>query len=542
MTNHSKTLESFLSQAATYLSEQGQFQQECSQIQAILQTLREPFSIAVVGRMKAGKSTLINSLIGRKLAISDVEEATATLNWICHGSGEQTRQFVAHWKDGRTEPFPIERIGEWTGKSPEVLERVRRTSRLMFFSEDEFLREVQVIDTPGTGSAVNEHEIALEFLNPEAIDESISAGNKADAIVYVVPPVGREQDEKTLELFSAGCIANSSPYNSVCVLHKWDALESELSDDPSEAAKLKAEKLFSQINSHVMGVIPVSAPLAFTAKTAPDSFFSDLIEACQMSDKDFHSALKYDERWDRDPKRAQTRKSFDLPWASFRLILILLRKNQISTADEARKLCFLKSGLGNLESFLRERILSKTGIIKQFQCLRRAESVLQPVILKAQAQCEKWKADSNLARQASDCLVGQKPDLAKWLRSEADRYAKLHEMGLAKLLELDREWNVQKDNITALSMDLDLMQNFDLLPAIRASDRNIIEAVCDHLASPERKAQLGGMRLPSLQTVSELLNYYQAQANKAPKKLQRYYEHITKRLEQVWQRLETSIL
>lgn len=542
MTNHSKTLESFLSQAATYLSEQGQFQQECSQIQAILQSLREPFSIAVVGRMKAGKSTLINSLIGRKLAISDVEEATATLNWICHGTGEQTRQFVAQWKDGRSEPFPIESIGKWTGKSPEVLERVRRTSRLMFFSEDEFLKEIQVIDTPGTGSAVEDHDISRPFLNPDAIDESISAGKKADAIVYVVPPVGKEQDEETLKLFRSGCIANSSPYNSVCVLHKWDALESELSDDPSEAAKLKAEKLFSQIGSNVMRVIPVSAPLAFTAKTAPDSFFSDLIESCQMADKDFHSALKYDERWDRDPKRAQTRKSFDLPWASFRLILILLRKNRISTADEARKLCFLKSGLGNLESFLRERILSKTGIIKQFQCLRRAESVLQPVILKAQAQCEKWKADSNLARQASDCLVGQKPDLAKWLRSEADRYAKLHEMGLAKLLELDREWNVQKDNITALSMDLELMQNFAILPAIRPTDRNIIETVCDHLASPERKAQLGGMTLPSLQTVSELLNYYQVQANKAPKKLQRYYEHITDRLQQVWQRLETSIL
>jgi GTPase Era involved in 16S rRNA processing len=541
MTSDSGTLESFLKKASAYLSEQGRFQQEYSQIQAILQTLREPFSIAVVGRMKAGKSTLINSLIGRKLAISDVEEATATLNWICHGSGEQTRQFVAHWKDGRSEPFPIERVADWTGKSPEVLERVRRTSRLMFFSEDEFLKEIQVIDTPGTGSAVNEHEIAREFLNPDVIDGSIKAGGRADAIVYVVPPVGKESDKETLELFTSGCIANSSPYNSVCVLHKWDALESELSDDPSEAAKLKAEKLFSQISDNVMGVIPVSAPLALTAKTAPDSFFYDLIESCQMPDKDFHSALKYDERWDRDPKRAEKRKSFDLPWASFRLILILLRKHQISSADEARKLCFFKSGLGNLENFLRDRIFSKTGIIKQFQCLRRAESVLQPVILKAQAQCEKWKADSTLARQSSDCLLGQRPDLAKWLRVEGDRYAKLHEIGMVKLLELDREWNVQKDNITALSMDLELMQNFDLLPAIRPSDRNIIETICDHLSSPERKAQLGGMSLPSLQTVAELLNYYQMQANKAPKKQQRYYEHITDRLQQVWQRIEASI-
>lgn len=542
MNDYSASLESFLKKAAAFLSDQGQFQQEQAQLQSIPQTLSEPFSIAVVGRMKAGKSTLINSLIGRLLAISDVEEATATLNWICHGSGEQTRQFVAHWKDGRSEPFPIERVVDWTGKSPEVLDRVRRTARLMFFSEDEFLKEIQVIDTPGTGSAVDEHEIAHEFLNPEAIDDSITAGNRADAIVYVVPPVGRESDKETLELFTSGCIASSSPYNSVCVLHKWDSIESEDSDDPSEVAKIKAEKLFSQISSHVMGVIPVSAPLALTAKLAPASFFSELIAFCQMPDKDFHSALKFDERWDRDHERAKTRKSFELPWASFRLILLLLRKHQIRSAVEARKLCLFKSGLGSLENFLRERIFSRSAIIKEFQCLRRTEHILQPVILKAQAQCEKWRGDSNLAGQAADCLEGLRPDLARWLRGESERCSQLHDTGLERLLELDREWNVQKDKIAAFSMDLDLMQNFDLLPAIRASDRKIIEAICDHLATPERKAQLGGMTLPSLQTVSELLNYYQGQANKAPKKQQRYYEHITDRLQQAWQRLEMNTL
>lgn len=542
MNDHSASLGAFLKEASAFLSDQGQFQQEHAQLQSILQTLSEPFSIAVVGRMKAGKSTLINSLIGRLLAISDVEEATATLNWICHGSGEQTRQFVVHWKDGRSEPFPIERVVDWTGKSPDVLDRVSRTARLMFFSEDEFLKQIQVIDTPGNGSAVGEHEIAQEFLSPDAIDGSIKAGSRADAIVYVVPPVGRENDKETLALFNSGCIANASPYNSVCVLHKWDALETEASEDPADAARIKAEKLFSQINGSVMGVIPVSAPLGLAAKLAPDAFFDELIKSYQIPERDFNSAIKFDERWDRDPNRALARKAFPLPWASFRFILILLRKHQIESADAARKLCLLKSGLGNLENFLRDRIFAKTSIIKEFQCLRKTESILRPVILKTQAQCEKWKSDSARARQAADCLEDLRPDLAKWLRGQSEHYSQLHHISLAKLLKLDRDWNVQQDRLAALSMDLDLMQSYDLLPGIRTSDRKIIEAICDHMATPDRKAQLGGSTLPSLEKLSELLAYYQTQANKAPKKLQRYYEHITDRLQQVWQRLEMNTL
>jgi hypothetical protein len=231
----------------------------------------------------------------------------------------------------------------------------------MFFSEDEFLKQIQIIDTPGTGSAVDEHEVAREFLNPDVIDGSIKAGGRADAIVYVVPPVGRESDKETLELFTSGCIANSSPYNSVCVLHKWDSLEVDDCDNPFEAAKAKAEKLLSHIGGNVMGVIPVSAPLALAAKLAPDSFFSELCVSCQMADKEFSSAVRYDERWDREPQRAQVRKSFELPWASFKLILNILRKNQIQSSEEARKICLAKSGLGQLENFLRERIFSASG-------------------------------------------------------------------------------------------------------------------------------------------------------------------------------------
>jgi hypothetical protein len=234
------------------------------------------------------------------------------------------------------------------------------------------------------------------------------------------------------------------------------------------------------------------------------------------------------------------RKSFELPWASFKLILNILRKNQIQSSEEARKICLAKSGLGQLENFLRERIFSKTAIIKHFQCLKRTQSILQPLILKIQADLAKQQQDARRALQAADCLEEKRMDLAKWLRDESKRLSVLHEARHVSLLAISREWNVQQDEIEALSMDLDLTQNFDTIPGIRQADRGAILAICDHLASSDRKAQLGKSTLPSLEAVSALLNYYQGQANKSSRKLQRYYEHIVVRLQQVWHQLEKS--
>ena len=156
---------------------------EENELRAVADSLQSPFNIAVFGRMKTGKSSLINALIGKQLAITGVEEATATINRISYANGEQLNQFTVHWQDCPPENYPIDKLqSDWNGKSQEVLERVSRAAWLELYSDAPALRNIQITDTPGTGSNAAEHErIANQFIN----------GQEADALLYVFAPVGR---------------------------------------------------------------------------------------------------------------------------------------------------------------------------------------------------------------------------------------------------------------------------------------------------------------------------------------------------------------
>ena len=52
-----------------------------------------PFTVAVVGQMRVGKSSLLNTLVGADLAVTGVNETTATINWFKYAEGEFCDRF-----------------------------------------------------------------------------------------------------------------------------------------------------------------------------------------------------------------------------------------------------------------------------------------------------------------------------------------------------------------------------------------------------------------------------------------------------------------
>ncbi|MFN8515312.1 MAG: dynamin family protein [Chloroflexia bacterium] len=60
--------------------------------------LQQPMRVAIVGLIKAGKSTLMNALLGEAVVATGAVEATFNVNWLCWG--EQTG-LVVHYKDNR---------------------------------------------------------------------------------------------------------------------------------------------------------------------------------------------------------------------------------------------------------------------------------------------------------------------------------------------------------------------------------------------------------------------------------------------------------
>jgi hypothetical protein len=538
------SLSDFLSRAATVFDTHPSLRKNAALLCQIADSCNQPFNLAVVGRMKTGKSTLINSLAGSSLAVTDVEEATATVNWFCFGEGAQLRFFTVYWRDGRVEALPIERIKtDWTGKSEDVMARVRNVARLQLFSDTPKLRQVQIIDTPGTGSAVDAHESAAQdFLSPVIHEQSAVEGGKADAIVYVVGPVGREGDLDNLELFHSARIRSSDPYNSVCVMHKWDSLDVE---DPVQEALKKAGRLESQLAGTVAAVIPVSGPIALAARAASDEFFGRLLDlTTTVADESFRRWLKMERRWNEDSLRLQVRECFpNLPWASFVLIARELRAKSVPQGDVsgARVRCLEYSRITHLEDFIQDRFFARAGIIKQNGILEKANQICGPSIRGMEAEAVRLEKDAEQASNAASVLDSLEPDLFVWLTFKRDQWLKEARKIRGAVLDLDREWQDHGNELEGLRQDLQVSEEMqkhpDLFPA---EDRKIIQAVCDHLASTRGKRHAGRESHMLCFDLGTLIDVYRAKSNRVSRRFQAIFEHIVRRLEEAYRTQESN--
>lgn len=338
------------------------FMKKAADMQAHVSDSVEPFNVAVFGRMKAGKSSLINALVGRRLAITGVNESTATINRLTYASGaEQLGTFRAHWRDAGPETFPLERLPiDWNGKDESVLERIRQVKYLELFADVVWLRDVQVTDTPGTDSTVSGHEdVAQQFIN----------GKESDALIYVFTPVARGTDEDDLQRFRSNCLPGSDPYNSVAVMHKWDETYWQNGGNFADIQG-KADRLYHQMKSLVAAVIPVSGPLALIAQMASPDFWQDVLVllASFSQEAKLRSALAMDRLWITKPAQAslyrRAKEEYDMPWASFRVMLREIYHAGCSDVEAAVRVVRKLSGIDALRTLLDKQFFKKSAVIR----------------------------------------------------------------------------------------------------------------------------------------------------------------------------------
>ncbi|MCL4368221.1 MAG: dynamin family protein [Actinobacteria bacterium] len=119
-------------------------------------------NVAVVGRFKAGKSSLLNFIAGRAVLPVDVLPATAVITTLNYGPVERAR---LRFLDGRSEEIPLERLAEF------VTERGNPGNARQLAVADVELpslaayQGIRFVDTPGLGSAhVHNTRTAREWL------------------------------------------------------------------------------------------------------------------------------------------------------------------------------------------------------------------------------------------------------------------------------------------------------------------------------------------------------------------------------------------
>ena len=138
-----------------------------------LRRLDEPLRVAIAGKVKAGKSTLLNALVGEQVAPTDAGECTRIVTWYRDGA---TPRITLHPHAGAPRSLPVRRHdGALTidlGGTPR-----EECERLVVDWPAQSLRTTTLIDTPGlasTSTAVSQRTVA--FLEPD--DERADRGRR----------------------------------------------------------------------------------------------------------------------------------------------------------------------------------------------------------------------------------------------------------------------------------------------------------------------------------------------------------------------------
>ncbi|MCX7982943.1 MAG: dynamin family protein [Syntrophales bacterium] len=120
--------------------------------------------VAILGQFKAGKSSFINSLIGRRLLPVGVIPVTTVITRLKYGPEE--RAIVTHF-DGTEEEIPLERLDEFTSeaKNPANQKDVAVVDIELPSLED--YEGLRIVDTPGLGSVFKYHMETSEQWLPE---------------------------------------------------------------------------------------------------------------------------------------------------------------------------------------------------------------------------------------------------------------------------------------------------------------------------------------------------------------------------------------
>lgn len=252
------------------------------QLEECAARLDEPLRVALAGSLKAGKSTLLNSIVGQDIAPTDATECTRVVTWYRNGA---TPQVTATAEGGESFNVPVTRrdgrltfdLGERTADSVDRIDVDWPSSALV---------RTTIIDTPGTSSLSTEVSARTwDMLVPEG------GAPGADAVVYLLRALNAS-DMQFLGRIADHVGGESGPLGVIGVLSRADEVGAGRMDaltSAKDVAARFAEEL--ERTGLCQSVVPVAGLLALAARTMRQSEFSALSALAQVPADDLGLAL-----------------------------------------------------------------------------------------------------------------------------------------------------------------------------------------------------------------------------------------------------------
>lgn len=335
--------------------------------------LREPLRLALAGMVKAGKSTLLNAMLGEQLAPTDAGECTRVVTWYRYSA---TPTVTMHPHDGPPRRMPIRRddghlvldLGEVAAEDVAWIDVGWPSTGL---------RSLILIDTPGIASLSRDVSArSTDFLTPDTQPSS------ADAIIYLMRHM-HASDLKFLESFRDTAAGASQTVNAVAVLSRADEIGSGRIDSMLSAGKVaRRYEKDGDLSSLSLGVVPVAGLLAESARTLrEDEFaaFRDLAGLDRASrEKLMVSADRFIRPSDLTTLPVEMRRALLGRFGIFgvRLASALIRGGATDSTQLSEQLV-QQSGLNELQQFIREQFRTRAGALKVRGVLDALEVLLR---------------------------------------------------------------------------------------------------------------------------------------------------------------------
>ncbi|MCV7215042.1 dynamin-like GTPase family protein [Mycobacterium crocinum] len=336
-----------------------------NELDRIAGRLNQPIRIALAGTLKAGKSTLVNALVGENIAPTDATEATRIVTWFRHGP---IPKVTANHLGGRRSNVPIARDGGLT------FDFGRLDANDIVDLDVEWpaaeLIDATIIDTPGTSSLSRDvSERTLRLLVPE------DGVPRVDAVVFLLRTLNAA-DIALLKQIGELVGGSSGALGVIGVASRADEIGAGRLD-AMMSAKDVAQRFTGELDRTgiCQAVVPVSGLLALTARTLRQSEFAALEKLAAVDASELNKAMLSVDRFVREdsalPVDAQTRAQLLDRFGMFglRISIAVLRAgaatDSVTLADELLE----RSGLTALRDVIDQQFAQRSELLKAHTAL-----------------------------------------------------------------------------------------------------------------------------------------------------------------------------
>lgn len=343
-------------------------------LQHNLNRFEEPLRVAIAGKVKAGKSTLLNALVGEEIAPTDAGECTRVVTWYLDA---QVPKVMMYPRNASPRQLTISRSSGALSFDMQGTP-VESVDKLEVQWPSQSLRTTTLIDTPGIASLTKDTSSrAGQFLAP---DDSPS---QADAVVYLMRHL-HATDVRFLESFFDQGVARAAPINTIAVLSRADEIGVGRLDALTSARRIaRRYRADDKIRSLCQTVVAVAGLLAQTGRTMRQHEFTALSTLAKLQRSEMEGMLLSVDRFTRADlsasggpdaeARAKLMERFGL--FGVRLATTLIRQgitDPSQIADELVK----RSGLDELRSVLATQFSERRDLLKSRSALLAIDLVL----------------------------------------------------------------------------------------------------------------------------------------------------------------------